>query len=313
MSNAALPDYADNGLGFPVFRAPYFQKNASLAAFIFNADAQSLSALCDRALNVSPDFAYKYMPLSSSVMMVFADMLVSSMDERDSQVGFIPETEVGFWVLTVAMKKTKAGYVPNHLAWFLPYLFVDEGSSIATGREVFGFNKQLASFQKPERLQKPEFAADVLGFKEFGADAVAKKERLIHLRPYGVASFQPVDLNVVKTTMADDFFKRIRTDMDHGLVKIASRFINEQIPLVFLKQFRDARDSRRACYQQIVEAPLKVENFYEGGIFLKPYMLNLTPLASHPLVQNLGLKTRQGSRVGAWMKVDFVLGNGIAI
>lgn len=310
-----LPNYADNGLGFPVFRAPYLQKDANLVAFLFGADVKSLSTLCDNALNVSDDFTYKYAPLSSSVMLVFADMLVSSRDERDAQAGLIPEAEIGFWVLTVAMKKTNGVYLPHHLAWFLPYLFVDEGSAIATGREVFGFNKQLAQIQKPTRIQKPEFSADVLGFKQFRADAIAQKERLIHLRPFASSlSSQPADLNAVKTTMADDLFRRIRKDMDNGAVGFASRLINDHIPLVFLKQFRDAQDTHKACYQKIIEAPLKIEIFYEGGVFLKPYMLNVAPLASHPLGRNLGLNAaEQKSTLGAWMKVDFLLGNGIEV
>jgi hypothetical protein len=247
-------------------------------------------------------------------MLVFADMLVSSRDERDSQVGLIPETEIGFWILTVAMKKTQAGYVPSHLAWFIPYLFVDEGSSIATGREVFGFNKQLAEVQKPTRLQKPEFSAHVLGFKEFGADKIAQREQLLHLRPFASSlSSQAADLKAVQTSLTDELLKRIRTDMDNGLVGFAARMINQRVPLVFLKQFRDTQDSRKACYQQIVEAPFKVEKFHEGGIFFKPYMLNLEPLASHPIAKKLGLAASQPSKIGAWMKVDFLLGHGVEI
>ena len=167
------PDYADNGIGFPVFRGPYLQKDAHCAAFLFNADAERLTTLCDKTLNVSQTFRYRYIPFTSSVMLVFADMLVSSRDERDTQIGLIPETEVSFWVLTVAMQKTRGGYIPHHLAWFLPYLLVDEANAIATGREVFGFNKLAAQFQKPGQIQKPEFTADVLGFKQFGTDSIA--------------------------------------------------------------------------------------------------------------------------------------------
>ena len=150
--DSMLPDYADHGSGFPVFRGPYFQKAARLAAFTFNADTERLTTHCSQALNVSGAFEYKYVPLTSRLMLVFADMLVSSRDERDVQVGLIPETEVSFWVLTVAMKKTRGGYVPHHLAWYLPYLLVDESNAIATGREVFGFNKLAAQFQKPEKI-----------------------------------------------------------------------------------------------------------------------------------------------------------------
>ncbi len=313
--NESLPDYADNGLGFPVFRAPYLQKDARLAAFLFNADIESLTTLCDKTLNASESFLYKYIPVSSSLMLVYADMLVSSHDERDAQVGLIPETEVSFWALTIAMQKTQSGYVPHHLAWFLPYLLVDEGNAIATGREVFGFNKQLAQFQKPQEIQSPQFSADVLGFKQFGADLIAQKERLLELKSSSLENlFQPVDdFASLKNSLANEILKSMRTDVGGGLVEIAAHFVNDNIPLVFLKQFRDAQNSHKACYQKIIEAPLQVETFHEGGIFFEQYILNVASLASHPMAQNLGLSAEQKSTLGAWMKVDFVLGHGVEI
>ena len=311
----SLPEYADNGLGFPAFRGPYLQKDARLAAFFFNADSESLTALCDRALNVSETFTYKYVPLTSSVMLVFADMLVSSRDERDVQVGLIPETEVSFWVLTVAMQKTQNGLVPHHLAWFLPYLLVDEGNAIATGREVFGFNKLSAQFQKPALIQQPDFTADVLGFKQFGKDSIAQRERLLALNASSSADITGVNnLDSIKNKMSAELFKNMRSNLGGGLLEFAARFINDHIPLVFLKQFRDAQNTHKACYQRLIEAPLKVETFFEGGIFLNSYTLNIASLASHPLAQNLGLSgAEQRSTLGAWMQVDFVLGNGMEV
>jgi hypothetical protein len=308
---SALADYADNGLGFPVFRGPYLQKDARLAAFLFNADIERLTTLCDRSLNVSESFRYKYVPMTSNVMLVFADMLVSSRDARDAQVGLIPETEVSFWVLTAAMQKTQSGDLPHHLAWFLPYLLVDEGNAIATGREVFGFNKLAAQFQKPDQIQRPEFTADILGFKQFGADSIAQKERLLGLS--ASSSAEPIpsgDVESIKNKAVDELSRNVRT----SLVEFAARSINDEIPLVFLKQFRDAQYTYKACYQRLIEAPLKVEMFYEGGLFPEPYTLNITSLASHPLAQNLGLKeTPQESTFGAWMRVDFGLNNGMEV
>ena len=312
----ALPNYADHGLGFPVFRGPYLQKNARLAAFLFNADLDHLTVLCDQALNVSESFPYKYVPITPNVMLVYADMHVSSLDERDAQVGLIPETEVSFWVLTAAMQKTQRGYVPHHLAWFLPYLLVDEGNAIATGREVFGFNKQAAQFQKPERIEKPEFTVDVLGFKKFGLEVVAQQERLLEVRTSSTSDSTQMKngWETAKNKIAGELLKNIRYDMGGGLLEFAARFINDNIPLVFLKQFRDAQDTRKACYQKIVEASLKVQTYYEGGIMQSPYTLNIASLASHPLAQKMGLKeSEQKSTLGVWIKVDFFLGNGVEV
>jgi len=313
--NDTLPDYADNGVGFPVFRGPYLQKDARLAAFFFNSDTERLTTLCNQTLNVSGAFEYKYVPMTSSLMLVFADMLVSSRDERDARVGLIPETEVSFWVLTVAMQKTQGGYVPHHLAWFLPYLLVDEGNAIATGREVYGFNKLAAQFQKPEKIQKPEFTADVLGFKEFGADSIAQRGRLLELSASSSTDLtRSSDLESIKNKIADELFKNMRSSLRAGMVEFAARFINGHIPLVFLKQFRDAQNTQKACYQRLIEAPLKVEMFYEGGLLPEPYTLSIASMASHPLAHNLGLKeTPQKSTFGAWMRVDFVLNNGVEV
>jgi hypothetical protein len=315
MLHDTLPDYADNRPGFPVFRGPYLQKDARLAAFLFHADTEQLTILCDQTLNVSESFLYKYVPMTSNVMLVFADMLVSSRDERDSQVGLIPETEVSFWVLTIAMQKTQGGYVPHHLAWFLPFLLVDESNAIATGREVFGFNKLAAQFQKPGQIQRPEYTADVLGFKQFGADTIAQRERLLELSASSASDLtSSSDLDSIKNGMSAELFRNMRTNLGGGLVEFASRFINDHIPLVFLKQFRDAQNTRKACYQRLIEAPLKVERFFEGGLFSEPYTLSIASLASHPLAQSLGLRgADQRSTLGAWMHVDFVLENGVEV
>jgi hypothetical protein len=314
-SDKPLPEYADNGTGFPVFRGPYLQKDARLAAFIFHADTERLTALCDQTLNISSSFAYKYVPISSSLMLIFADMLVSSRDARDAQVGLIPETEVSFWVLTVAMKKTRGGYLPHHLAWYLPYLLVDESQAIATGREVYGFNKLAAQFHAPENIQRPEFSAEVLGFKEFGADKIAQREPLLALSaPSAVDSARSSDLNAIKNKMVEELFRNMRTGLGDGLIEFAARFINQHVPLVFLKQFRDAQNTHKACYQRLVEAPLKVETFYEGGLFPEAYTLHIADVASHPLAQSLGLNEADSkSTLGAWMRVDFVLENGVEV
>jgi hypothetical protein len=58
---------------------------------------------------------------------------------------------------------------------------VNEGNSIATGREVYGFNKQAGEFSKPQEIYSPRFTADVLGFKQFAPDAIAQKERLLEV------------------------------------------------------------------------------------------------------------------------------------
>lgn len=312
LPNEASPDYVDGGIGLPVFRGPYLQKDVNLAAFLYRADVKALTALCDQVLNGTASSPYRYVPLTSNIMLVYADMLVSSLNERDSKIGSIPETEVGFWVLTVAMQKTSHGEVPHHLAWFLPTLFVDESNSIATGREVYGFNKQAGEFRKPQEIYSPRFTADVLGFKKFTPDAIAQKERLLEVNFAAREQPQPgwSDWQSVRNFFAGEIMNNIRSDMSSSIIGFAVQALVNHIPLVFLKQMRSASNVGKASYQKIVEAPLQISEFYTGARLAQFYTLSITHLESHPLAEMLGLKPVQTNLLGAWLKVDFILGLG---
>ena len=193
------------------------------------------------------------------------------------------------------------------------YLLVDDGAAIAAGREVFGFNKLAAQFQKPEKIESPEFTADVIGFKQFGAEMIAQKERLLEVRASSesASTSTEIDWETVRSTFAGELLNNVRSDIGNGFIEFVARFINDHIPLVFLKQFRDVQDTSKACYQKIVEVSLRVDAYYAGGFMQGPYILNISSLASHPFAQKLGLKeAEQNSTLSAWIKVDFVLENG---
>jgi hypothetical protein len=311
-SAEGAPDYLDAGSDFPVFRGPYLQKDAQLAAFLFPADLAALTALCDQTLNHVSNSPFEYVPLMANLLVVYADMLVSSLDERAAGVGRIPETEVGFWFLTGVMQRTATGTGPHHLAWFVPYLFVDESNAIATGREVYGFNKQAAAFDKTTDIQTPQFSADVPGFRHFASEAIAQKERLLDVHSPAAQKSQSQwnDWETARGNLVEALLPQLRTDLGEGIPAFVAQAILQNIRLVFLKQFRHTAEPRKACYQTIVEAPLQLKTFRGGGFFSQSHEMNLHSLESHPLAQKLGLKEQQVSNVGVWLKVDFVLGLG---
>jgi hypothetical protein len=212
-------------------------------------------------------------------------------------------------------------FVPDHLAWFVPQLFVDESNSIATGREVYGFNKQAAHFEKPASIRHPVFAVDVLGVKHFAPQATGQHERLLNMHHIGAA---PIDDRPPTWQSWDDaqadvlpqLLKTVAADTKNKLVEITTMLITNQMRLVFLKQFRDVADTRLACYQAVVEAPLSLLQFQQGGSLSGDYVLHINPLDSHPIAQTLGLRLEhdeQRASMGLWMKLDFLLGAGTEI
>ena len=60
---------------------------------------------------------------------------------------------------------------------------------------------------------------------------------------------------------------------------------------MFLKQFRDAADPRRACYQQLIKATgnVKPTSFAGGGWMMGDYTMDLADHDSHPIAADLGL------------------------
>lgn len=65
--------------------------------------------------------------------------------------------------------------------------------------------------------------------------------------------------------------------------------------MVFLKQFPDAVDATRACYQAIIEAPIRVTGGLRGGLLPGRFGVTIHEYASHPIVDTLGLRTRRRS------------------
>ena len=313
--------YVDDFSPLPVFRAPYRQQQVNMAAFVFPAALEKLTAVCQRYLNDPTRGELNYVPLMGSLVMTYAEMLISSQDPRDSGVGQLRETELAFWIPTLAMRNVGGVYVPQHLAWFLPTLFVDDGCAIASGREVYGFNKQWGQFQRPKSVQDPELITSVMGFDKFSPSGQAEMRTLMQVRrkagSVGSSSDRPgwTDWQGARAELSGELLSRLKVDGPAtALVEAAARLVTDPMPLVFLKQFRDAVDSRQACYQAVIEAPIRVNQFSAGGFLQSAYQMELTELESHPIANTLGLSAGpQTARLGVWMQLGFDLDPGVEV
>lgn len=315
-----LPPCIDDGLGWPVLRGPYLQRQAQIAAFLLQADTGALKKMCDRYLNLAASAPFDYAPLAPYVLLLLADMEIVSLDARDSALGWTHETELSFWVPTVARIRRGGLLAPDHIAWFLPWLFADNPYAIATGREVFGFAKTLGQFQRPSDMRQPEFALEVWGAQQTGPTAEYRPLQLLEARQANQsaagnithwASWQEAQAELVRMMLGNNNSSQEALFDPNTL----------EMPMVFLKQFPAASDTRRAAYQAIVEAPARVQQFYAGQSLAGAYQLIFSNLASHPLHQLLGLSASQDSAgkqtalalAAAWLRLDFTLEHGVEV
>ena len=80
---------------------------------------------------------------------------------------------------------------------------------------------------------------------------------------------------------------------------------------LFLKQFRDAADGCRACYQSVVEAPIEIQR-----ISMRPsaraWDVEIHPLDSHPISHDLGVCSQPVSTAFDG-ELDMIVKDGIDI
>lgn len=290
---------------------PLALTNATMYSFLVQADIAKLQAMCDAHLNeVTASSGTTYKPLMPAVSIVCADIKKSfSTTKPDSQKGWMAERDFGVWVPVVDNK--------GRIAWYLPYVFVDNVAAMVTGREVFGFFKQTATLVMPPspQVQSP-FTIDALVIEKFSPDSEAKSIRLMTATstksqpaPEGkwastLEALEMIwkDLLVIRGDTRDLPLTREQEFKD-----AITMLLTRDVPMVFLKQYRDETTDQRACYQAVIEAPAKLDTFH-GGWICHPHDIVIAPADSHPIASDCGLGSGTiKSQLGFWCQMDFTM------
>jgi Acetoacetate decarboxylase (ADC) len=171
-----LPDYVELG-GRQVWRPPYTARRAEVFGFALKADRGALDALLDDAFFEPSGGAVDYRCAHDHIMVTFATIAeLASGRPPDSDCGYMPEKEVSVWCLAA---DAAAG---DRLVWYLPYVFTDTGQTVATGREVYGYPKQLGKFagDYPGKLLRGgETTVEALAINPLRQDACAEWRPMI--------------------------------------------------------------------------------------------------------------------------------------
>jgi hypothetical protein len=207
--------------------------------------------------------------------------------------------------------------VAERLGLALPYIFVDNPMSYLGGRENYGYAKTMGRFEPPDGLGE-QMRLETFG-GNFGRDEGAGWHTFLEIAPGGgdggrrEAIGGPMDL---LRFLAGDVLQR---NAEGEIVLPGMRFTatlvddirDGRIRQVFLKQFRDAADGSRACYQSVVETPIEVQRrtFRRSE---RDWDVTLRPLDSHPIDQEMGL-TSQRAPVAFEGELEMVVKNGIEV
>ena len=143
-------------------------------AFLLHADPKRQQQMYDRYLNGPCGGVVEYeRGRSARRAQLHNAESRRSADPPDRQRGYFLENEVAIWSL---------GYDSQHERYstFVPYMFVDQGSAMAMGREVYGFPKQLGVVSMPGPDERPdEFVLETPGVAKWGENEQFTQQTLI--------------------------------------------------------------------------------------------------------------------------------------
>ena len=280
--------------GEQTFAPPFMQQDTRLKAFLLEADPEALQATCDRLLNEPAGGAVSYRALGGHVLLAYAPIgSTQATKPPDHDRGYTPETDIAFWMLVGAGQERHGRWELERLAWLLPYVWVDVPTTMATGREVYGYPKELGWLTLSNSPRSDlVFALDTLVLPEFTPNTeLVRRPMMEVICADGEEPREPKRWEHPKEAL----------DALHDLLPahtglrfyehLLEQLLKREVPMVFLKQFRDVVDPTRACYQAIVESPARVVGLPLAWPFLAEYQVTLYDYASHPVAKDLGLGT----------------------
>jgi uncharacterized protein with NAD-binding domain and iron-sulfur cluster len=312
-----LPDYqSTRGLGEQEMLPPGRIEGARAAVFAMRADADAITRFANDFLGGPTGGALRYSALAPLVMVLFQD--AEKMTSLAEATGYIRDKEAAFAVLL--WERDRRGLrLPRPVLW-MPYVFIDNSIGLVTGLNVWGYRKEIGRVSVPPPGSPESYRADTCIFRTFSPQTRGEVTTLVEVHGSNAAmgsswtepgGFGSWLLDRVRSEMG-----AVGETLERGLDDLKSRVLREhfelRVPVVNLKQFRDATQPTKACYQALIRNEMAITRFKLGGVLEGDYRMNITPCQSHQIVQTLGLPGYRDIPMafGAWVEMDYTVDGG---
>jgi uncharacterized protein with NAD-binding domain and iron-sulfur cluster len=288
-----------------VLRHPVRLESTVMHGFVLPADGATLAQLCARYVDGPSGGrvrAAPLLPFFPCVVLVTADIgRVRSGDPRDGAKGYLVERDVAFFV--PVRLDAADGARP---ACLVPYVFVDNAAGMVAGREIFGFWKDLARIRTTTDPPAVDVVAQVL--PAYAPSQPTRRRRVLSVAPSGPALGVVLPGGAVEVTAA---LVRAALAAVAGapadLAAAPGRDGFVDVPLVFLKQFRDVAVPAAACHQSLVEAVATIDRIASAAIVGADFDVRLRPAASLDIGRTLGLGPRPRTLLAFRADVEFTI------
>ncbi|MDH5674786.1 MAG: NAD(P)-binding protein [Myxococcales bacterium] len=285
------PRYVDRG-SMQSFSPPVSFTNVDFHGFVVDGERQRIADYCHRLFGSLSNNEVRAVPLGSKLILAFVHM-PRGVFKRHESMGFGRASEVDLFIPVAVVRRQNGRDVVVTLAWFAPYVFVDNAVAMTTGREVWGWPKQHGWVTMPGPTSgSSEYVLDTIGVRQFGPDQPIDRVRLLRLtgasHPRRADSIWSEAVEALRSVagLLDLDLKGVLPNLDVG--DDLEALLQGKMPIIFLKQFRSVEEGDVASYQAIVTAPGQVRRF-RGHLTEGDFKLDLSALDSHPLGRQFGI------------------------
>jgi len=300
---------------------PIQEKHTQIYSFVVTGNTDALQATVDTRLNFMSDRPdTKYIVASDKVMFSFTYSANGHSLASDIKMGYASEKALLTFIILAECKKDGDEWNAERLFLFAPFTFVDNPLSMAVGRETYGFPKSIGFFEMPEDYKFVyNLSLSALAFKKFHPEERAFVQPLININKQIVDD--PEEEEELQDSLA--VWKRITEKLKptseefHKGVKFYMQEMkdlwNLDVPLVFLRQFRDIADASKACYQAIMEVDGHVNEFHGASIYTSKFTVSINDVATYPLCAALGIPEVCETDWSFRVNIDLSFGNGTEV
>lgn len=299
-----LPPYVINGNLYDAL-APVHLEDVVMHNFCVQANAAKLQAWLDRTFSDPTGGAVRYEVMGDKVFLGIAEIgKIYTLEPGGGSRGRTSEIDITIWILA---RRLDDGLMA--MRWIPAYLFVDSGPALVSGREVWGFPKQLGRFDFGPRGKDGgsarTFKADGWVVSPFGPESKARWAPMFEVRPKGPG--HKSGLLGTLEALAEKAIDRLADDLMTFAGSVSTALKAGTMTMAFLKQFPDAAVPTRACYQAAVEATATVTKLRGSGLTDDHYELRVITYDTHPYLSELGISPDwQDVGQGIWMDFDFM-------
>ncbi|KAA0680635.1 acetoacetate decarboxylase family protein [Roseomonas genomospecies 6] len=293
------------GHGEVSIAAPGVFADSLATAFVVRSNPVNTQALVDKLLNAAPAGAVRYTVAGPVALCTF--LSVGRCTSPTEPFGWIPYREASLWLPLI---EHRPGQWPRLVLW-MPYVFPDATIPLVCGREGWGFAKSLGRVTLPEEgAEAPHFVCETTLFRTLSSDCEGVLAPLLTVEggPWTPGSAWK-SLEDLGADLGDALKSLLRPGgLVEGVevaVKAVESLLAGTVPVINLKQFRDAPDSERACYQALIDCPMHVDRFRGAWPMRGDWTLRVADYASHQVISDFGFEA--GPDGSAAVHVDFAM------